>query len=138
MKVMFDIDPRSLKRLESLAAIKQLSIGELAGELVMRILNREPGHGPASASSSSGLHPAQGSASSSGRQPVQGAANAAQAIPGIDEHTLVMLLEPLLARFRLVDADGSQRRAVVAELSMMLPDTTAAKLIGLIRRSLDG
>lgn len=122
MKVMFDLDPKTLKKLENLANAKQLSIGELTSELIFRTLNREANPAGTSASSS-GLHAPDSSAS--------------QPAPGIDDATLIMLLEPLIARFKLCDSDGTNRRAVMSELQMMLPDTTAAKVLLLLKRSLD-
>jgi len=124
MKVMFDLDPKSLKKLEQLANSKQVSIGQLAGDLIFRTLNREPSQTGAGASSS-GLH-ATGPV-------LQAPAPAA----GIDDSALIMLLEPLIARFRLCDPDGTHRKSVIAEIQMLLPDTTAAKVILLLRRSLE-
>jgi hypothetical protein len=145
MKVMFDLDPKSLKKLEMLANLKQLSIGELAGELMQRVLNRDPSHGSGlhPTGSSSGLHPTTGS--SSGLHPTGSAsgssasglhpAMAAPPKPPVDDAPLLMVLEPLIARFRLADVDGNQRKSLISELQMMLPDPTASKIIALIQRS---
>jgi hypothetical protein len=127
MKVMFDLDPKTLKKLETLATSKQLSIGEFTGELIFRTLNRDTNPTGTTAISKS-AHAADSSAS--GRL-------APPPATGIDDSTLIMLLEPLIARFKLCDADGSNRRAVMAELQMLLPDTTAAKVLLLLKRSLD-
>ena len=142
MKVIFDLDPKSLKKLEMLANLKQLSIGDLAGELVARLLNREPG------ASGSGLHQVGSSSASGLHAPVTGSVSASRtsiSVPPlsqtpapvpVDDETILMILDPFLARLRMTDTDGLHRKAIISELQMLLPDPTAAKVIELIRQSL--
>jgi hypothetical protein len=116
MKVMYDIDPKSLKKLESIANARRLSIGEVSADLIMKLLNRDPASGPAASSSDT-------------HRPSEPAP--------VDDTMLIMLLEPFIARFRLLDPDGSQRRAVLAEFQMLPSDGTVAKVTALLKRSLE-
>jgi hypothetical protein len=49
---------------------------------------------------------------------------------------LVFLLEPLVARLRLVDTDGNQRRGLLSEMQMLPQDQAVIRLTALLKQSL--
>ena len=126
VKIIIDLDPKLQRKLEVVANNRGQPVSDLIGELLNKVMNRE-----ASASSSSGEglpSPAMADAAKKAAAPA--------AAPGASIEDLVFLLEPLVARFRLADAGGKERRALLAEMAMLPPDPAVERLVTLLKQSL--
>jgi hypothetical protein len=106
-----------------LANSRGQTVSDVAAELLNKIMTRD---GSASSSSGDGIpSPAT----------VDAAKKATAAThPTIED--LVFLLEPLVARLRLADADGSHRCALLSELQMLPQDQAVVRLTALLKQSL--
>jgi predicted transcriptional regulator len=128
VKIIIDLDPKLQRKLEVLANGRGRTVSDVIGEILNKVMTRD---GSASSSSSEGIpSPAM----------VEAAKKAAVNAPGAPASTavedLVFLLEPLVARFRLADADGRERRALLAEMAMLPQDPAVVRLVGLLKQSL--
>lgn len=130
MKIIIDLDPKLQRKLEVVANGRGQSVSDLVGELLNKVLTRD-----SSASSSSGEgHPSPAMIDASKKAAAGAPAPAAPAGASIED--LVFLLEPLVARFRLADASGKERRALLAEMAMLPQDPAVIRLVGLLKQSL--
>jgi hypothetical protein len=125
MKIIIDLDPKLQRKLEVVANARRQSVSDVVADLLARVLTRDP------SSSSSGEGIPSPAAADAAKKPVVPVATAG---PGLEE--IILLLEPLISRFRLTDGDGSQRRALLAEMKMLPQEPTVTRLGDLIRSSL--
>ncbi len=126
VKIIIDLDPKLQRKLEVVANSRGQTVSDVAAELLNKIMTRD---GSASSSSAEGLpSPATVDAAK------KAAAAAAAAHPSIED--LVFLLEPLVARLRLADADGAQRRALLSEMQMLPQDQAVLHVVALLKQSL--
>ena len=128
MKIIVDLDPKLQRKLEAMAGARGRTISEFVADLLNRMLNRDPS---ASSSSADGM-PSPATVDAAKRTAVAPAAPAAKA-PSMEE--LVFLIEPLVSRFRLTDVDGSQRRALLAEMQMLPQDAAVLQVTALLKQS---
>lgn len=120
MKIIVDLDPKLQRQLDALAGARNRQTGELIAELLDRVINRKA------------APPAAPTATGPGKpKEMVGVTDTSSALDD-----LVLLLEPMVSRFRLLDADGAQRKALLAEMQMFLPDPSAERLIALIKHSM--
>ncbi len=125
MKIIIDLDPKMQRKLEVVAGGRGRTVAEVASEILAKVLTRD---GSASSSSADGIpSPAMVDAAKKAAVP-------AHAGPSIED--LIFLLEPLIARFRLTDADGKERRALLAEMQMLPQDPAVVRLVGMLKQSL--
>jgi hypothetical protein len=128
VKIIIDLDPKLQRKLEVLAHNRGSSISDVTAEILGKVLNRD-----GSASSSADGIPSPAMVDAAKKAAVVPAAKA-PAHASIED--LVFLLEPMIARLRMVDGDGAQRRALLAEMQMLPQDDAVARLIGLVKTSL--
>jgi hypothetical protein len=126
VKIIIDLDPKVQRKLEVLANGRGRTVSDVVGEILNKVLTRD---GSASSSSAEGLpSPAL----------VDAAKKPADAVtptgPAVED--LVFLLEPLVARFRLADGEGKERRALLAEMAMLPMDPAVTRLIAMLKQSL--
>lgn len=122
MKIIIDLDPKLQRKLEALANGRGRTVSDVVGEILNKVLTRD---GSASSSSAEGLpSPAV----------VDATKKATSTGPAAED--LVFLLEPLVARFRLADGEGKERRALLAEMAMLPPDPAVTRLIAMLKQSL--
>jgi len=112
------------RKLEVVANSRGQTAAEVAAELLTKVMSRD-----ASTSSS-----ADGMPSPATVDAAKKAAATAPPPPSIED--LVFLIEPLIARFRLADATGSQRRALLAEMQMLPQDQAVLRVVALLKQSL--
>lgn len=124
MKIIIDLDPKLQRKLEVVANSRGQTAAEVAAELLTKVMSRD-----ASTSSS-----AEGMPSPATVDAAKKAAATAPPPPSIED--LVFLIEPLIARFRLADATGSQRRALLAEMQMLPQDQAVLRVVALLKQSL--
>ena len=124
MKIIIDLDPKLQRKLEVVANSRGQTAAEVAAELLTKVMSRD-----ASTSSS-----ADGMPSPATVDAAKKAAASAPPPPSIED--LVFLIEPLIARFRLADATGSQRRALLAEMQMLPQDQAVLRVVALLKQSL--
>lgn len=124
MKIIIDLDPKLQRKLEVVANSRGQTAAEVAAELLTKVMSRD-----ASTSSS-----ADGMPSPATVDAAKKAAATAPPPPSIED--LVFLIEPLIARFRLADATGSQRRALLAEMQMLPQDQAVLRVVALLKQSL--
>lgn len=129
MKIIIDIDPKLQRKLEVVAGNRGQTVSDVVAEILTKVMTRD---GAASSSSAEGMpSPAMVDAA---KKAAASAPAPAPAGASIDE--LVFLLEPLVARFRLADAAGKERRALLAEMAMLPQDPAVVRLVGLLKQSL--
>jgi len=124
VKIIIDLDPKLQRKLEVVANSRGQTAAEVAAELLTKVMSRD-----ASTSSS-----AEGMPSPATVDAAKKAAATAPPPPSIED--LVFLIEPLIARFRLADATGSQRRALLAEMQMLPQDQAVLRVVALLKQSL--
>lgn len=124
MKIIIDLDPKLQRKLEVVANSRGQTAAEVAAELLTKVMSRD-----ASTSSS-----AEGMPSPATVDAAKKAAATAPPPPSIED--LVFLIEPLIARFRLADATGSQRRALLAEMQMLPQDQAVLRVVAMLKQSL--
>jgi len=124
VKIIIDLDPKLQRKLEVVANSRGQTAAEVAAELLTKVMSRD-----ASTSSS-----ADGMPSPATVDAAKKAAASAPPPPSIED--LVFLIEPLIARFRLADATGSQRRALLAEMQMLPQDQAVLRVVALLKQSL--
>jgi predicted transcriptional regulator len=122
VKIIIDLDPKLQRKLEALANGRGRTVSDVIGEILNKVLTRD---GSASSSSAEGL-PSPAMADAAKKTTPTG--------PAVED--LVFLLEPLVARFRLADSEGKERRALLAEMAMLPPDPAVTRLIAMLKQSL--
>jgi predicted transcriptional regulator len=127
VKIIIDLDPKLQRKLEVLAHGRGRTVSDVTAEILGKVLNRD---GATSGSASEGL-PAVPPADAGKKATADTTAHAQASIAD-----LVFLLEPLIARLRLVDVDGAQRRGLLAEMQMLPQDEAVARLVALLKTSL--
>ena len=123
MKIIIDLDPKLQRKLDVVANGRGRTVSDVVAEILNKVLTRD-----AASSSSSGdgiPSPATVDAAKKATAP---------AAPALED--LVLLLEPLVARFRLADADGKERRALLAEMAMLPQDPAVLRVVALLKQSL--
>ncbi|HEX3135550.1 MAG TPA: hypothetical protein VHX44_18450 [Planctomycetota bacterium] len=125
MKIIIDLDPKLQRKLEVVANARGQTIADVAAELLSKVMTRD---GSSSGTSGDGI-PSPATVDAAKK-----AAAAAAAHPSIED--LVFLLEPLVARLRLADAGGNQRRALLSEMQMLPQDQAVIRLTALLKQSL--
>lgn len=136
MKIIIDLDPKLQRKLEAMGNARGRTVSDIVTDLLNRMLTRDPS---ASSASSEGIpSPATTDAAKKHLVPVAAAAvpPAAPAAPAATMEDLVFLIEPLVSRFRLTDGDGSQRRALLAEMQMLPQDAAVKQVTALLKQSL--
>lgn len=127
MKIIIDLDPKLQRKLEVVANSRGQTAADVATELLNKVMTRD---GTSNSSSADGIpSPATVDAAKKAA-----AAAAAPAGPSIED--LVFLIEPLVARFRLTDPNGSHRRALLAEMQMLPQDQAVLRVTALLTQSL--
>jgi hypothetical protein len=123
VKIIIDLDPKLQRKLEVVANSRGQTVSDVAAELLNKIMTRD---GSASSSSGDGI-PSPATVDAAKKV-------AAAAHPTIED--LVFLLEPLVARLRLLDTDGNQRRGLLSEMQMLPQDQAVVRLTTLLKQSL--
>jgi hypothetical protein len=124
VKIIIDLDPKLQRKLEVVAHNRGSSVSDVTAEILSKILNRE-----ASSTSGDGIpSPAL----------VDAAKKAAAAQPTGDVliEKLSVLLGPIIARLRMMDADGTQRRALISEMQTLPKSDAVTRVVGLIQASI--
>ncbi len=128
MKIIIDLDPKLQRKLEVIAHNRGSTISDVTAELLGKLLNRDS----AASSSADGI-PSPAAVDAAKKAAAATAAPAPQQ-PTMKE--LVALLEPLIARLRVVDGDGAQRRAVLADMHKLPQHEAVTRVIELLKASM--
>ena len=129
MKIIIDLDPKLQRKLEAVASSRGQTLADLAAELLNKVMTRD-----GSASSSGDGVPSPAAVDAAKKAAAAAKPPAAATSPSLED--LVFLLEPLIARLRLADANGNQRRALLSEMQMLPQDPAVTRLTAMLKSSL--